>query len=76
MSYFLRVAVMPSSAGSIGPRCGYAPPCMRTRPSQPMRVATSIAYTMSSELRPVMPGVGSADRIAIDVSERTNISRK
>ena len=23
-----------------------------------------------------MPGVGSADRIAIDVSERTNISRK
>ena len=49
---------------------------MSTRPSQPMRVATSIAYTMSSELRPVMPGDGSADRIDIDVSERTNTSRK
>jgi len=35
-----------------------------------------MAYTMSSEASPRPFGVGGADRIDIDVSERTYISRK
>ncbi|MBK6669500.1 MAG: hypothetical protein IPG46_07390 [Actinobacteria bacterium] len=49
---------------------------MSTRPSAPSRVATSIVKAMSSALSPLSPGIGSADRIDMEVSERTNISRK
>ncbi len=67
---------MLASAASTGPMWGYAPPCISTRPSAPSRVATSMAYTMSSGCRPDSAWLGSADRIAMEVSDRTNTSRK
>ena len=49
---------------------------MSTRPSHPMRVASSTARAISEAGRAPSTALGRAERMAMEVSDRTNISRK